>query len=240
MVQLLLADERSRTADLSSLTLLSIGSAPLPPNLHQAMAELVPERHGHEQLLDDRGRHRVHLPAAGRADPAARLGRHAAAPDRDPHRRRRGRGAAGRRGGRGADRRGRGPPRVLRRPRGHRPHLVRAVAALGRPRPARRGRLPLHRRPGQGRGDPGRQQHQRRRGRERAVRARRRARGRGRRHPPRRARRGRRRLRGGSHAAATSTPTSSGSSAPSGSPTTRCHGRSGSSTSCRATPTARW
>ena len=42
MVQLLLADERSRTADLSSLTLLSIGSAPLPPNLHQAMAELIP------------------------------------------------------------------------------------------------------------------------------------------------------------------------------------------------------
>lgn len=42
MVQLLLADERSRSADLSSLTLLSIGSAPLPPNLHQAMAERVP------------------------------------------------------------------------------------------------------------------------------------------------------------------------------------------------------
>jgi len=42
MVQLLLADEKVTTADLSSLTLLSIGSAPLPPNLHQAMAELLP------------------------------------------------------------------------------------------------------------------------------------------------------------------------------------------------------
>jgi len=43
MVQLLLADERTLGADLSSLTLLSIGSAPLPPNLHQAMARLVPQ-----------------------------------------------------------------------------------------------------------------------------------------------------------------------------------------------------
>ncbi|MGZ4717239.1 MAG: class I adenylate-forming enzyme family protein [Acidimicrobiales bacterium] len=43
MVQLLLASERTAAADLSSLTLLSIGSAPLPPNLHQAMAQLVPQ-----------------------------------------------------------------------------------------------------------------------------------------------------------------------------------------------------
>jgi len=42
MVQLLLADERLAPADLSSLTLVSIGSAPLPPNLHQALAERVP------------------------------------------------------------------------------------------------------------------------------------------------------------------------------------------------------
>ena len=107
---------------------------------------------------------------------------------------------------------------------------------LGR---ARRGRLPLHRRPGQGRGDPGRQQHQRRRGRERALRARRRARSRRRRHPPRGAGRGRRRVRASLAGAPTSTPTSSARSAPNGSPTTRCRGRSGSSTSCPATPTAR-
>ncbi len=43
MVQLLLADARTARADLSSLTLLSIGSAPLAPNLHQAMARLVPQ-----------------------------------------------------------------------------------------------------------------------------------------------------------------------------------------------------
>jgi acyl-CoA synthetase (AMP-forming)/AMP-acid ligase II len=43
MVQLLLADDRTADADLSSLTLLSIGSAPLPPNLHLAMARLVPQ-----------------------------------------------------------------------------------------------------------------------------------------------------------------------------------------------------
>ena len=43
MVQLLLADERVADADLSSLTLLSIGSAPLPPNLHQAIARLLPQ-----------------------------------------------------------------------------------------------------------------------------------------------------------------------------------------------------
>ena len=42
MVQLLVADERLAGADLSSITLLSIGSAPLPPNLHQAMAERLP------------------------------------------------------------------------------------------------------------------------------------------------------------------------------------------------------
>jgi acyl-CoA synthetase (AMP-forming)/AMP-acid ligase II len=42
MVQLLLADERTATADLSSLTLVSIGSAPLAPVLHQAVAERLP------------------------------------------------------------------------------------------------------------------------------------------------------------------------------------------------------
>ncbi len=42
MVQLLLADERLAAADLSSLTLVSIGSAPLPPTLHRAVAELLP------------------------------------------------------------------------------------------------------------------------------------------------------------------------------------------------------
>jgi long-chain acyl-CoA synthetase len=43
MVQLLLNSERFATADLSSLELVSIGSAPLPPNLHLAIAELIPD-----------------------------------------------------------------------------------------------------------------------------------------------------------------------------------------------------
>jgi acyl-CoA synthetase (AMP-forming)/AMP-acid ligase II len=43
MVQLLLADERLADADLSSLTLLSIGSAPLPPSLHRQVADRLPD-----------------------------------------------------------------------------------------------------------------------------------------------------------------------------------------------------
>ncbi len=43
MVQLLLAHERFATADLSSLTMLSVGSAPLAPTLHRQVAERLPE-----------------------------------------------------------------------------------------------------------------------------------------------------------------------------------------------------
>jgi acyl-CoA synthetase (AMP-forming)/AMP-acid ligase II len=43
MVQLLLTHARFATADLSSLTLLSIGSAPLPPTLHRQVAERLPD-----------------------------------------------------------------------------------------------------------------------------------------------------------------------------------------------------
>jgi acyl-CoA synthetase (AMP-forming)/AMP-acid ligase II len=42
MLQLLLAHDRLEQADLSSLTLLSIGSAPLPPSLHRRIAERLP------------------------------------------------------------------------------------------------------------------------------------------------------------------------------------------------------
>jgi len=42
-VQLLLQSPRLADADLSSITLLSIGSAPLPPTLHAAIAERVPD-----------------------------------------------------------------------------------------------------------------------------------------------------------------------------------------------------
>ncbi len=43
MLQLLLVHERFATADLSSLTLLSIGSAPLPPVLHRRIADRLPD-----------------------------------------------------------------------------------------------------------------------------------------------------------------------------------------------------
>jgi acyl-CoA synthetase (AMP-forming)/AMP-acid ligase II len=43
MVQLLLTHPRFATADLSSLELVSIGSAPLPPVLHRQVAERVPQ-----------------------------------------------------------------------------------------------------------------------------------------------------------------------------------------------------
>jgi acyl-CoA synthetase (AMP-forming)/AMP-acid ligase II len=43
MVQLLVQSERFATADLSCLRLVSIGSAPLPPSLHAAIADRVPD-----------------------------------------------------------------------------------------------------------------------------------------------------------------------------------------------------
>jgi acyl-CoA synthetase (AMP-forming)/AMP-acid ligase II len=43
MAQLLLSSPRFETADLSSLGLVSIGSAPLPPSLHLRLAERLPD-----------------------------------------------------------------------------------------------------------------------------------------------------------------------------------------------------
>jgi acyl-CoA synthetase (AMP-forming)/AMP-acid ligase II len=43
MAQLLVTHERFDVADLSSLTMLSIGSAPLPPSLHRRLAERLPD-----------------------------------------------------------------------------------------------------------------------------------------------------------------------------------------------------
>ena len=43
MVQLLLGHARFDSADLSSLTVLSIGSAPLPPTLHRTIADRLPD-----------------------------------------------------------------------------------------------------------------------------------------------------------------------------------------------------
>jgi len=63
MVQLLLADERFATADLSSLTLFSIGSAPLPPTLHQAIAaRLEPAMVTNNYSLTEAGTAFTYLP----------------------------------------------------------------------------------------------------------------------------------------------------------------------------------
>ena len=69
---------------------------------------------------------RLHLHAPGRDHPPARVGGHADAADRGPHRGRRRPGPAHRGDRRGAHRRRRAPPRVLPRSRGHRPHRGRA------------------------------------------------------------------------------------------------------------------
>ena len=42
MAQLLVTNERFADADLSSLNMLSVGSAPLPPTLHRQLADLLP------------------------------------------------------------------------------------------------------------------------------------------------------------------------------------------------------
>ena len=44
MAQLLLGHERFDSADLSSLTVVSIGSAPLPPALHRRLADSTARR----------------------------------------------------------------------------------------------------------------------------------------------------------------------------------------------------
>ena len=197
MVQLLLAHERFATADLSSLTLLSIGSAPLAPTLHRRVAERLPDAMvTNNYSMTEAGTAFTYLPpgeitrrpgSVGMPLPPTEI--RIADDDGEPL-------PTGEMGevliGVGEHHR-----EYYRDPEATAPHVVRRVAALGRPRLPRRRRLPLHRRAGQGHHHPRRQQHRRHRGRRRAVRARRRARGRGGRRPPRRARRGRRRLRGG-------------------------------------------
>ena len=109
-----------------------------------------------------------------------------------------------------------------------------------RPRQARRRRLPLHRGPLQGRDHPGREQRPRHRCRARARAARRGEGGRGGRCAPSRPRRGRRRLR---RAAPGGRGRRGGICAPSGSstwPTTKCRASSSSLTRCPGTPRARW
>ena len=215
----------SAHADLVSLTLLSIGSAPLAPDTLLALLEQAARRDGVEQLRDDRGRPRVLRDAEGRGAKRDRLGRHADAADGDAHRRRPRATTTARSASDGEVLvRNEGPPaRVLQRPGSDRAHvdrrrLVAHAATSGTSTTTATctscGRMKeviirggnniyatdveavLLRAPG----GPG---------------------GGGRRHPARRARRGRRRVRGARSRAQRSTPTSSPRSAPSASPTTR-------------------
>ena len=75
-------------ADLSSLTLLSIGSAPLPPTLHRQVAERLPDAMvTNNYSMTEAGTAFTYLPP-GEITRRPGLGGHAAAAHRDPHRRR--------------------------------------------------------------------------------------------------------------------------------------------------------
>ena len=115
----------------------------------------------------------------------------------------------------------------------------RRVVQHRRRRPHRRGRLRLHRRPGQGHGPARRREHLLLGGRGGDLRARRRRRGRRVRRARRAPRRGGRRRRSCSATASSSTPTSCATSSTAHRQAQDPGARSGSATaSCRATPTA--
>ena len=127
-----------------------------------------------------------------------------------------------------------------RRPRGHRRGAVaRRLAAHRRPRRRRRGGLPAHRRPVEGHVHRRRLQRLPGRDRERPPAPPRHPPGRGDRRPRRAPRRGRHGLRRAPPRATTHRRRRSSRGAASRWPTTRCRGRSSSSTRCRSTPPAR-
>ena len=135
---------RFADADLSSLTpgvdRLGAAAADAAPAARRTVARRI----GVEQLLDDRGRHGVHLPAAGGADPTAWIGRHPDGRRRSASSTTTATAAAPSEVGEVQIKVGDAPPRVLPRPRGDGGDVVGRVAAVGRPRRARRRRLPLH------------------------------------------------------------------------------------------------
>ena len=150
-----------------------------------------------QRLRPDRGVHLGHAGAAARAGLLPGRRRAAARPHGARRcRRRRGRRDPGRRRARPDDH-----GRLLERPRGDRRHDPRWLAAHGRSRPARRGRLPALRRAQGAHDQARRREHRRGRGRAGSAGAPGRGRGRRRRRArrdPRRGRQGRRRARPGS------------------------------------------
>ena len=183
------------TADLTSLTLVSIGSAPLAPTVHRSMAERLPQatvtnnysmtEAGSAFTFMPPGALDTHEGSVGMVMPPTEI--RIADDDGEPL-------PAGEVG------------EVLIKVGEHQREYYLDPEATARTwtgewlRSGDLGMLdgdglPLHRGTPEGHRDPRRQQHRRDRGRERALRARRRPGGRGRRRAPRGARRGRRRVR---------------------------------------------
>ena len=129
MTHLLLDHPGFADADLSSIQICAIGSAPLAPFVIELLQEQDARRDGQQQLRDDRGGlGLLHHPQGG-GPSAPGLGGSTGAPGRGAHRRPGRRGAPRRRGRRGPAQDPGSHPGVLRRPRGHRRDLGRRVAA---------------------------------------------------------------------------------------------------------------
>ena len=100
MAQLLIAHPDFAGADLSSIVMCSLGSAPLAPATLAPPAGEAARRHRLQRLRHDRGGARLLLDAQGGVVEAHRIGRAADAADGGAGRRRGGRDAAARPGGR--------------------------------------------------------------------------------------------------------------------------------------------
>ncbi len=86
MAELLIASPRFDDADLSSLRICSLGSAPVAPATVKKLQDKMPARDGQQRVGHDRGRPRVLFHARGGARQAHRIRRQTHAADRVPHR----------------------------------------------------------------------------------------------------------------------------------------------------------
>ena len=195
MAHLLIDHPRFDLADLSSVELCSVGSAPLAPYVLERLQDKMPDALvSNNYGMTEAGSAYAIMPkgeAVKRPGSVGQIVPPAIVKIVDEHECRRAR----RPGRRGPPAVARAPSRVLRRSRGDSRDVEGRMARHRRPGPARRGRVPLRRRPLQGRDHPRRQQRARhgRRARHRPAPCR--QGGRRRRGAAPRARRGRRRLR---------------------------------------------
>ena len=159
MAALLLEHPRFASADLGSVQLCTVGSAPLAPDVLERLQQKLPDALvSNNYGMTEAGSVYCMMPpgeavrrpgSVGKPLPPAEI----LCTDAD------GRSVPPGEVGEVRMRIPGRPARVLRRPRGDRPHLGRRLAHDRRPRPDRRGRLPVHRRPEQGRDHPGWEQH---------------------------------------------------------------------------------